>query len=440
ATCALDELMSAPEANAAVLEKFPKLFRSLVLRLGSSLGLRLPKGLSGLRPHGCAVDTLRTLLTRAGNDDVIRDVENSGGWELMVIPERHHDGVALLAEYGIPGILGFGRGAMARLCGPRLPPVVRSLVPALGSAFECHRVTSAAFLAQLLSQPAAAALGLLDPLLDSLRSLEKDPSGLVRILALRGIGNAAAGAPQKLGRHGAQLLSSLLRAMDAEDDPDNLLALEAMAGLSGILEHLEQRDVRPVLLHVAVRIRPFFDSEHPDLRRSSIVLFGNLSRSGRSDSEVFSEQILNGLVTLLLHLQDPDPGVVKACKFALRMCGPGLGCQELREMFGNHLREERGIHYGEFLNDVCKFLMRSHPALLGRLISTNLFYFKSPWRELRAAAAMFIGFLVLHVDEEQGQQVDLDELISALKLLLKDPVPAVRLKVAETLGRLVRLL
>ncbi|KAF4791686.1 hypothetical protein TURU_128199 [Turdus rufiventris] len=56
--------------------------------------------------------------------------------------------------------------------------------------------------------------------------------------------------------------------------------------------------------------------------------------------------------------------------------------------------------------------MRSHPALLSRLLSTNLFYFKSPWRELRAAAAMFIGFLVLHMDEEQGQQVDLDELIS----------------------------
>uniref|UniRef100_A0A8D2QQQ9 Maestro/Maestro-like HEAT-repeats domain-containing protein n=1 Tax=Zosterops lateralis melanops TaxID=1220523 RepID=A0A8D2QQQ9_ZOSLA len=97
-----------------------------------------------------------------------------------------------------------------------------------------------------------------------------------------------------------------------------------------------------------------FSQEHPDLRRSSIILFGNLSRFSRSDSEVFSEQILNGLVTLLLHLQDPEPGVVKACKFALRMCGPSLGCEELREMFGNHLREERGIHYGEFINDVCK--------------------------------------------------------------------------------------
>lgn len=31
-------------------------------------------------------------------------------------------------------------------------------------------------------------------------------------------------------------------------------------------------------------------------------------------------------------------------------------------------------------------------------------------------------------------------LLPALKLLLKDPVPAVRVKVAETLGRLIRIL
>ncbi|NXR36665.1 MROH1 protein, partial [Zosterops hypoxanthus] len=302
--------------------------------------------------------------------------------------------------------------AMAQLCGPRLPPIIRSLIPALGSVFECQRVTSTAFLAELLNHNVVNDLILLEPLLDALTALEKDSSLLVRVLALRGLGNVASGSPEKIRRHGSQLLASMVNGMDDKDDPNNLLALEAMSSLSKILHHLEERDVQSMLLHIAIRIRPFFDSEHPDLRRSSIILFGNLSRFSRSDSEVFSEQILNGLVTLLLHLQDPEPGVVKACKFALRMCGPSLGCEELREMFGNHLREERGIHYGEFINDVCKFLMRSHPTLLSRLISTNLFYFKSPWRELRAAAAMFIGFLVLHVDEEQGQQVDLDQLIS----------------------------
>ncbi|XP_071276135.1 maestro heat-like repeat-containing protein family member 1, partial [Agelaius tricolor] len=433
ATLALDELMSVPEAAAAVLERFPELFPALLLRLGCALGVRLPRALqgrdrAGLEPCSCAVQTLRAMLARAGNADVVQDVGSAGGWELMEIPERHHDGIALLA------------GAMARRCGPRLPPIVRSLIPVLGSALECQRVTSSAFLAELLNHNVVNDLLLLEPLVDALTALEKDSCLLVRVLALRGLGNVASGSPEQIRRHGSQLLASMVNGMDDKDDPNNLLALEAMSSLSKILDHLEERDVQSMLLRVAIRIRPFFDSEHAELRHSSILLFGNLSRFSRSDSEVFSEQILNGLVTLLLHLQDPQPDVVKACKFALRMCGPSLGCEGLREMFGNHLREERGLHYGEFINDAAKFLMRSHPALLSRLISTNLFYFKSPWRELRAAAAMFTGFLVLHMDEEQGQQVDLDQLISALKLLLQDPVPAVRVKVAETLGRLVRLL
>uniref|UniRef100_A0A674GK64 Maestro heat like repeat family member 1 n=1 Tax=Taeniopygia guttata TaxID=59729 RepID=A0A674GK64_TAEGU len=445
ATRALAELAAAPEAAAALQERFPELFQVLLLRLGGSVGIRPPKSLRGrdrneLQSHpnpnpdpdpefsSCAVQTMKAVLARAGNDDVVRDVGSAGGWELMEIPERHHDGIALLA------------GAMARLCGPRLPPIVRSLIPVLGSALECQRVTSSAFLAELLSHKVVNDLVLLEPILEALTALEKDSCLLVRVLALRGLGNVASGSPEKIRRHGAQLLASMLQGMDDKDDPNNLLALEAMSSLSKILDHLEERDVQSMLLHIAIRIRPFFDSEHAALRHSSIILFGNLSRFGRSDSEVFSEQILNGLVTLLLHLQDPQPDVVKACKFALRMCGPGLGCEELREMFGNHLREERGLHYGEFLNNACKFLMRSRPALLGRLISTNLFYFKSPWRELRAAAAMSVGFLVLHVDEEQGQQVDLDQLISALQLLLKDPAPDVRIKAAETLGRLVRIL
>ncbi|XP_041275307.1 maestro heat-like repeat-containing protein family member 1, partial [Onychostruthus taczanowskii] len=245
---------------------------------------------------------------------------------------------------------------MARLCGPRLPPIVRSLIPALGSALECQRVTSSAFLAELLNHNVVNDLVLLEPILDALTALEKDSCLLVRVLALRGLGNVASGSPEKIRRHGSQLLASMVNGMDDKDDPNNLLALEAMSSLSKILDHLEERDVQSMLLHIAIRIRPFFDSEHADLRHSSILLFGNLSRFSRSDSEVFSEQILNGLVTLLLHLQDPQPDVVKACKFALRMCGPSLGCEELREMFGNHLREERGLHYGEFINDVCKFL------------------------------------------------------------------------------------
>ncbi|NXS63628.1 MROH1 protein, partial [Brachypteracias leptosomus] len=302
--------------------------------------------------------------------------------------------------------------AMARHAGPRLPLIVKNLLPALSSVFDSQRVTTTAFLAELLNSNVVNDLILLETVLEALSGRQKDPCLLVRVLALRGLGNTGTGAPDKVRKHGAKLLASMVNGMDDKDDPNNLVALEAMSSLSKLLDHVEERDIQSMLLHIAIRIRPFFDSEQPDLRQSSIVLFGNLSRFSQGHCEVFLEQILNGLVTLLLHLQDPRPEVVKACKFALRMCGPSMGCEGLCDMFLNHLREDRSLHYGEFINHVCKHLMQSYPEMLNRLISTNLFYFKSSWVDIRAAAPMFIGFLVLHVDEDHSQQVDLDPLIS----------------------------
>lgn len=37
------------------------------------------------------------MLARGGSEEVARAVGNAGGWDLMVSPERHHDGIAVLA-------------------------------------------------------------------------------------------------------------------------------------------------------------------------------------------------------------------------------------------------------------------------------------------------------------------------------------------------------
>lgn len=64
----------------------------------------------------------------------------------------------------------------------------------------------------------------------------------------------------QVGQHGAQLLASMINGLDDKDDPHNLVALEAMTGLSKLLAFTEERDVHSMLLHIAIRIRPFFDS------------------------------------------------------------------------------------------------------------------------------------------------------------------------------------
>ncbi|XP_077209590.1 maestro heat-like repeat-containing protein family member 1 isoform X2 [Paroedura picta] len=442
ATCALQELLSVPESGPAVAGLFGELFVALLLRVSCTVGVQPPRNLPAkerkslsrgqpprtLDPCSSAVETLKAMLTQGGSGMVAKAVTEAGGWELLPTLERHHEGVALLAS------------AMAKHAGPKLSPIVKGLAPMLNSIYDSQRVTTTAFFAELLKSNVVNDLVLLESMMDNMTARQRDPCTAVRMLALRGLGNMALGSPGKVRQHSTQLLASMVNGLDDKDDPRDAVALEAMGSLSRLLPFAEERDVRSMLLHLAIRIRPFFDNERPELRQSSIVLFGNLTKfSAGSCEDAFFEQILNGLVTLLLHLQDPKPEVIKACKFALRLCGPSMGCPMLCDMFQNHLHEHRSLHYGEFLNDVCRHLMQNYPDTVQRLIATNLFYFKSNWADIRAAAPMFVGFLVLHVGREHCQQLDLDELLAALTVLLKDPVTVVRVKVAETLGRLVRI-
>uniref|UniRef100_G3TQT6 Maestro heat like repeat family member 1 n=2 Tax=Loxodonta africana TaxID=9785 RepID=G3TQT6_LOXAF len=441
ATCALYEVLSAPASGAAVLELYPELFVALLLRISCTVGVQLPRNLQAkerrssggppairnLEPCSSAVDTLQAMLLRGGSEEVVWHLELEGGWELLRTSEGHEEGVTQLAR------------AMAKHAGPRLPLVMKALISTQSSAYEIQRVTSTAFLAELLSSNVVNDLMLLESLLVNLAARQKDTCASVRRLVLRGLANLASSSPDKVRAHGPQLVTALIGGLDDADDLHSLVALEAMAGLARLLDLVEPWDLRSVLLHVAIRIRPFFDSEKVEFRRASICLFGHLSKACHGDCEdVVLEQTLSALAPLLLHLCDPQAAVVTACRFALRMCGPNLACEELTAAFQKHLQDGRGLHFGEFLNTTCKHLMLHFPDLLGRLVSTSLFYFKSSWEDVRAAAPMFTGFLVLHADRELRHQVDLEQLLAALQLLLKDPVPMVRMKAAETLGRLVK--
>ncbi|KAG3273395.1 maestro heat like repeat family member 1, transcript variant X2 [Ictidomys tridecemlineatus] len=440
ATCALYEVLSAPASGTAVLELYPQLLVALLLRVSCTVGVQLPRNLQvkerrgtgtaparSLEPCSSAVDALQALLLRGGSQDVAQCMQLEGGWELLRTSAGHEEGVTRLAS------------AMARCAGPRLPLVVKALVCTQNSPYEMQRVTSTAFLAELLSSNVVNDLMLLESLLDNLAARQKDSSTSVRRLVLRGLANVASGSPDKVRAHGPQLLTAMISGLDDRDDPHGLVALEAMVGLARLLDLVAPWDLRLVLLHTVIRIRPFFDSEKVEFREASIRLFGHLNKACHGDcEEVFLEQVVGGLVPLLLHLQDPQAPVASACRFALCMCVPNLECEELAATFHKHLQEGRSLHFGEFLNSTCKHLMHHFPDLLGRLVSTNLFYFKSTLEEVRAAAPMFTGFLVLHAEPEQKPQVDLEQLIAALQLLLRDPAPGVREKSAETLGRLVK--
>ncbi|KAG9355408.1 hypothetical protein JZ751_000246 [Albula glossodonta] len=295
--------------------------------------------------------------------------------------------------------------------GLRLPVIVDNLYSSLSNIYECQRITVTAFFSELLNHHVVTELMLMEALMNHMMERMADPCCAVRMLAIRGLGNIATGSPEKVNTYTKELLAAISSGMEDRDDPGKCVALEAMSGLSKVLLCLDKKNVQMLVVYIFMKIKPFMENENDAVRCASILLLGNLSEFG-SGEPVFRDQIHNVLVSLLLHLSDPSPQVVKACKFTMRVCAPVLGSELVTGMFQNHLHEDRGLHYGEFINDLTKYIIQDFPSMLNFYHITVIQFFKSTWPEVRASAAMFIG--LVH--------------------LLQDPEPLVRAKAAEAMG------
>uniref|UniRef100_A0A8C7K9Q0 Maestro heat like repeat family member 1 n=1 Tax=Oncorhynchus kisutch TaxID=8019 RepID=A0A8C7K9Q0_ONCKI len=268
-TCALKEMMLNGQSQEAVVSLFPQLFSSLLVRLGSSVGVTLPKDINSsgtnrksLTPLSVcswdcrvAVEALRILLARAQLDHVVKPLDQEGAWDKMKDPQQHITGVTLLAR------------AMAKHAGPRLPAIVECLCPCLNNIYECQRVTITAFFSELLNHHVVTELMMMDVLMNNMMERISDPCCTVRMLAVRGLGNIAVGSPEKVhmegGRGGAGcqgLLAAMSSGMEEKDDPGKRITLEAMSGLSKVLLYLDKKNVQLLVVYIFMKIKPFLES------------------------------------------------------------------------------------------------------------------------------------------------------------------------------------
>uniref|UniRef100_A0AAZ3S3U5 Maestro heat-like repeat family member 1 n=1 Tax=Oncorhynchus tshawytscha TaxID=74940 RepID=A0AAZ3S3U5_ONCTS len=321
-TCALKEMMLNGQSQEAVVSLFPQLFSSLLVRLGSSVGVTLPKDINSSGTHrksptklSAAVEALRILLARAQLDHVVKPLDQEGAWDKMKDPQQHITGVTLLAR------------AMAKHAGPRLPAIVECLCPCLNNIYECQRVTITAFFSELLNHHVVTELMMMDVLMNNMMERISDPCCTVRMLAVRGLGNIAVGSPEKVNKYAKELLAAMSSGMEEKDDPGKRITLEAMSGLSKVLLYLDKKNVQ----------------------------------------------------------------LLVACKYAMRVCAPVVGSELITTMFQNHLHEDKSLHYGEFINDLTKYIIQDFPGMLNFYHITVIQFFKSSWAEVRAGAAMFIG-------------------------------------------------
>ncbi|XP_065432556.1 maestro heat-like repeat-containing protein family member 2B [Chrysemys picta bellii] len=198
ATCAIFEVVSALQSSKAVQELLPELFPVLLQQISRTLGQEMPlprissrgeyrKHLQHTKDKPCrlSIQALEAVLSRAGNERLGRALREQRTWSLLENPKTHHEGVCLLVSVLLRAEL-------------ITPEILQSLLPWVNSPTENLRVTSTAFLAQLMSDPMLREKKFLKSVLSILEERSQDRNSIVRQMAVRGLGNLVYGAPEKV--------------------------------------------------------------------------------------------------------------------------------------------------------------------------------------------------------------------------------------------------
>uniref|UniRef100_A0A674J3S8 Maestro/Maestro-like HEAT-repeats domain-containing protein n=1 Tax=Terrapene triunguis TaxID=2587831 RepID=A0A674J3S8_9SAUR len=209
---------------------------------------------------------------------------------------------------------------------------------------------------QLMSDPMLREKKFLKSVLSILEERSHDRNSIVRQMAVRGLGNLVYGAPEKVKKYKKFLLDILIGAL--HDIFSSEVIGESMKALAKVLKELKEKDIGSSFQDLTQQIRTYFDDEDDALRSMAFVLFGILARlTKRKWKTYFADQVKQSWVTLLLHLQDPNPAVSMECRATFHLCFPFLGLKKLQRAVNEHLGGTAELKPEELQVDICRYLV-----------------------------------------------------------------------------------
>ncbi|XP_078204295.1 protein maestro isoform X3 [Callithrix jacchus] len=198
----------------------------------------------------------------------------------------------------------------------------------------------------------------------------QDPNAKKRRMAMRGLGTMACEAPDKVRKYKKIVLDLLVCGLY---DPVSLEVIhESMKTLTIVLGKIQGTGLGSFFIEITLQTRTLLDDENDSLRYSAFVLFGQLAAfAGRKWKKFFTSQVKQTQDLLLIHLQDRNPQVAKACKTTFRACSPYL---KLRKEYSFQNEEDQRNP------KLCRQLSHYHPELLqffyaNKILLRNLHYF-----------------------------------------------------------------
>ncbi|XP_004605640.2 maestro heat-like repeat-containing protein family member 2B [Sorex araneus] len=423
--CAMYEVVSV---GTSVASLYPELFTLLLKLVSCSVGQNMPT--SPLRRHRqllqqgeqhqiadpcrLSTTTLKFVQAQAMKEGLAKESEEGDNlWTLLCNPNTHHIGVCALArsmavwQYGV------------------ILDIMEQLFPSLTSSSENYRITGTAFFCELMKEPVLWKHGNLRDVLILMDQSSWDSNAILRQMAIRGLGNAASGAPHKVKKHKQILLESIIKGLYHLARTE--VVCESLKALKKFLELLTDRDVSFYFKEIVLQTRTFFEDEQDEVRLTAILLFENLaSLTGRRWKIFFAEEIKKSMISFLLHLWDPNPKIGIACRDVLTICIPFLGLQELYGIIDQLLDGQELPRARDFYRQFCLKLAKKNREILWILHTHSFTFFNSNWESIRSSAVKLTDAIVLNLTGQYMELLDREQLTARLQALRQDPCSSVQ--------------
>ncbi|XP_069897531.1 maestro heat-like repeat-containing protein family member 7 [Dipodomys merriami] len=411
ATRAVHELLLEPSRRLEVQTFFSSLFLALLFRIsflvfeGRAEAMEdQPYETKWVNPISFSTDTLKTLISSSGYGDHVVYIQELGGWERLMDPETHYEGVTLLA-----------RSLVVKNCWHNRP-IFSLLIRTLQDLDCTSHVTALVLLAELLHCPDVSSN--VDDIATHILASWFKTEELATVKILLQVTETFAKHKNLLRRLG--ILQPHVLNCCYSSNPD--IVMETFLTLQRLLQDLKWQYSSSFLTQLAFMLSTFFEAESEPLRLKAFQIYASLLTKTKRNVLIFPlrHQFLNLIVLLVLHMKDENMEVRQICQYSLYKTATILGWSRLKAVFFNH-----------DVFTILRALLQQETNKAPWFLKQCMVLFKSPQTPIRLIAVWFAGQIIQVLNQEEMDGIE--EEYSSLRLMEKDPDPMVSCLTRQTL-------
>ncbi|XP_075397164.1 maestro heat-like repeat-containing protein family member 9 [Tenrec ecaudatus] len=398
ASQALCTLLPVSSYRKAVAQFFPQLLMALLLQVFYSSDLKL---ITNDIPF-FARDALRILLKCSGLHQVDNALQKRNCWSQFSQVLFQHHGVYLVAK------------TLSDYNFPQFPETLRYLykLSVEGPRRSEDSVITVIVLTELLNSFFSSPFP--EEFLVLFRNWVNDVNPSVCKLSLQKIANMAP-VINKI----ENVCSLILAILDAFLSKDKTVVTRALITLRKLLEKLDKVTYSSLCTKIAASYCPLMDHSSEGIRSMAIRHFGELLRDMYQYTWMFKDVVLEGLVPLILFLEDPAMVVVRACKTTLEICSLQF------DWSISYWLTDKNYDFEMVVLNICNNLNISHWSYLTDLISDTLGFLNSSRAYLRRGAVILLGYLA-KLCSHLLLSLEIEVMLDAIDRVLRDEDASIR--------------